>query len=175
VQARGLVQGWVPAWVRPSCRPMLSGTFSLHGIEDVEAFCASFLQRSKLEPPPPWTTEDFLADLVSYVWELSISGDYDPSRGSFSTFARTKLYGEAVNWIRRKKGRTKWQFKDRVHERRLPSFIALDDRPEQADPASTVDAGSDRLSDLSGLFGTRSSASARRARSLGQEETRQAA
>jgi DNA-directed RNA polymerase specialized sigma24 family protein len=82
---------------------VLSRRYSLHDVEDVEAFCARVLdERLKryggvLRPD---MYEDALAYLVVEAWKLS--GKWDPAKGipSFSTFAYRRLRFAVVNWYR---------------------------------------------------------------------------
>src|SRR5687767_13005185 len=82
---------------------MLARQWSLHDVEDVEAFCGRVLdERLKryggvLRPD---VYEDALAYLLAETWKLSIK--WDPAKGipSFSTFAYRRLRFAVVNWYR---------------------------------------------------------------------------
>lgn len=106
---------------------MLQGTLSLYDIRDVEALAAKVVQQSNLELGYH-DKEDLIAYLVSTCWELSLEWEPDESRSwGFAAWATTTLRRRVVDWDRSRKGRTKWQFKDRIYERPRPSFISYED------------------------------------------------
>jgi hypothetical protein len=82
---------------------VLSRRWSLHDVEDVEAFCARVLdERLKrfgavLRPD---MYDDAMAYLLAETWKLSTK--WDPAKGipSFSTFAYRRLRFAVVNWYR---------------------------------------------------------------------------
>jgi hypothetical protein len=156
---------------------LLGSRFELFDIVDVERFAGRIVERSGLELS--WSDrEDLLASLVAYAWELSVGGNYDASRASFSTYATIRLRSAITAWLRTSNercgrtgfvgGRTVWRFGDgRVHERPRREFVSLDEgdnearnavRRDRLDIALTEGNGdreTDRDEDLGGLFATR--------------------
>jgi hypothetical protein len=102
---------------------LLNGTFSLLGIQDVEAFCGRIVERSGLRLSVE-DREEFLVFLVEECWLLSTR--FQHSRISFSSYAGTNLRLRAVDWQRQRFGRTRWVFKDRVYERPRVELVSLD-------------------------------------------------
>jgi hypothetical protein len=145
---------------------LLGRPYSLNGISDVEGFVARIIQRSGIQPPPPWTEEDFLADLVGYVYEISL--EYQPGPASFASWAGVKVRRETVNWIRRRRGRTIWRGKhlitegnpEGVYERKLPEFVSLDAGLGNAEPKGTGNGQVDCIPDLARLLAAGSRARA---------------
>jgi hypothetical protein len=82
---------------------VLSRQWSLHDVEDVEAFCSRVLDErlhrfgAVLRPD---MYDDALAYLLAETWKLSEK--WDPAKGipSFSTFAYRRLRFAVVNWFR---------------------------------------------------------------------------
>ena len=106
---------------------MLTGKLSLHGIDDVEAFAAAIVNRSRLELNHH-DREDLACYLVETAWELSLKyqrGDpkYPPR---FSVYAAPILRNRVVDWQRKRFGRTRWVFHDRVHMRPGVELVSLD-------------------------------------------------
>lgn len=83
--------------------------------------------------------EDALAHLLGEAFQLAER--YDASRGSFSNHATRGLRTRLVDWQRQRLGRTKWQFKDRVHIRERPVIVSLDDDVVGAEPAGSLAEG----------------------------------
>src|SRR6266566_5199099 len=103
----------------PALVALLSSRLELRDIRDVEQFAGRILERSGLELS--WSDrEDLLEALIVCAWECSVSGDYDPSRGAFSTFATYRLRSAVTAWLRTSNercgrtgfvgGRTVWKF-----------------------------------------------------------------
>lgn len=116
------------AYISASC--VLSSTLSLHGIRDVDAFCVTIVRKYDLGGLPSYVREDLHAYLVSRAWELSLT--YQPGKITFATWAGNKLRHAGIDWLRAPgnggRPRTIWRFRDgRVHERRAPVFVSLDD------------------------------------------------
>lgn len=132
---------------------MLNGTLALHDIRNVEAFCADIARRH-LGRLGHHDHEELLAYLVEECWLLSVTV-YQPSRGSFSTFAGDALRRKLIDH-QRARGRTRWQFRDRVYERQLPELVPLDPA-EHAHAEAARDPAADSAADLAGLLRTRGS------------------
>jgi hypothetical protein len=79
---------------------VLNGTLALNGINDVEAFCTTILNRARLELTPH-EHEDALAYLIEETWILSRT--YRPGARSFSTHAGTRLPQRLIDWQRQRK------------------------------------------------------------------------
>jgi DNA-directed RNA polymerase specialized sigma24 family protein len=158
--------------------PLLSERWSLFDLDDVEGFCVRVVQSSKLRLQPHEDYEDLLAHCISVCWEVSLR--YDASRGSFSTFAWRPTYFAAVNWLRKRKGRTVWKFSDgRIHECALPKLLSLDDTDHgqlvEAESARNGDRAAGRDESLTWLFDERDSCAARDYELLGLEPPARAA
>jgi hypothetical protein len=171
---------------------MLNGKIELHGIKDPEAFCARVIEGSHLKLSHH-DKEDLLAELLEVLWELSVNEQFDPTRGSFSTYAQPRLRRQVGAWLRRPNertgrtgfigGRTKWRFakldpatgKPKVHTRELPKFHSIDDQPGIVDEYGPMEAGSDRLPSTGRLFGTGDSEDPRRDNGMGEDAVRTAA
>jgi hypothetical protein len=145
---------------RPDVQPsyyahnILPTTLTLHDINDVEAFAERAVQRCGLTEYGYLDREDLLADCITFIWELSQNGKYNPALGSFSHTAGARLNHFIVNW-KRSQYRTRWVFKDRIHERTPPTFTTLDNRPEHPHNPEPLDAAGSELQDLLGLQRTR--------------------
>ena len=102
----------------------------LFDVEDTFGFCRRFLDDAGTELSYH-QREDLHAYLVSECWRISL--EFDPDRGVyFSAFATGVLKRRRVDWLRKERGRTRWSFRGRIHERKLPSFTSLDaDGPER--------------------------------------------
>jgi DNA-directed RNA polymerase specialized sigma24 family protein len=153
------------AWV-------LHGTLSLHGINDVEAFVVAIVQRSRLELSH-YDREDLVAHLVATAWQLSLGYDHGDPRypPRFSVYVTPILRNRVVDWQRQRFGRTRWVFKDRVVERKLPQLVSFDD-PEHDQLGAALgtwagDPTADRSPDLLRVLGRRSGSRARDYEALG--------
>jgi hypothetical protein len=122
---------------------LLNGTFSLHGIRDVEAFTGRIVERSGLRLSVE-DREELHIYLVEECWRLSLK--HDAKRGVFSVWVGYALRRRAVDWQRSRFGRTRWQFKDRVYERPRVELVSLDaddslrDRLDESLAASSMDS-----------------------------------
>jgi hypothetical protein len=147
---------------------------SLHDVDDGVAFVAAITNRTGLELS--WSErEDLEAYLVSTLWEISLVYEPGRIRKGFSTWAGIVLRRRVVDWQRAKGGRTKWQFKDRVYERQLPSFVSIDDQfdSDLLGSALGTDGGDDeanRDAPGGGLLGDRDRSRARDLETLGHGE-----
>jgi hypothetical protein len=165
--------------------PLLSSRLSLFDVNDVEALCGSEIRRSSLNlSPQDW--EELLVYLIESVWEASLRFEPGIIRSKstvspeadgqgFGCWARLTLRRRITDWQRAKLGRTVWKFKDRIHERQLPSFVSIDNEftaDSLGDALATRggDAEADWLTDDGGLFGDRNSCRARDLEALGVSE-----
>jgi DNA-directed RNA polymerase specialized sigma24 family protein len=115
----------------------------LHDVNDASGLCWRVVGESGLRLS--WhEREDLHAWLLVAIWELSLRYDPERRRASFSTFATRGLRRSVVDWLRATRGRTVWKFRGRVHERKLPEFIALDDRLVDFEPALQSDSSPGR-------------------------------
>lgn len=154
---------------------MLNGKLELWDVRDTEALCGRVIQMSGLELDHH-EREELLAYLVALAWELSL--EYEPGiiRRGFSLWVTTTLRRRVTDWHRQRNGRTKWQFANgRTHERQLPKFQSIDDRPELLDTYGPLEAGPDRLSSAGRLFGTGDSEDPRGDNGMGEDAVRTAA
>jgi DNA-directed RNA polymerase specialized sigma24 family protein len=120
--------------------PLLTQRWSLHDVGDVEALLIRAVSRSRYaDGLRPDERDDLVTYLFEFAWKLSQK--FDPERGSFAVF----LYGAAqrriIDW-HRSRYRTRWAFKDRVYERKLPEFVSLDHGDDGGQLGGTVDEGS---------------------------------
>jgi hypothetical protein len=104
---------------------LLSSRWVLHEVTDVEAVCASTLNRSGLQLSHA-DREDCLAFLLETAWKLSLAYDAGGRESRFGVYLSRKLNQRLVDWQRSRNGRTRWQFKDRTYERKLPELVSLD-------------------------------------------------
>ena len=129
---------------------LLSGKYELLGIEDVEAFTASVVHRSRLDLSHH-DREELHVFLIEQCWKLSLR--YKPGiiQQGFSTYARITLSRRVIDWLRQRRF-------DYRYERGI-ELVPLDsDDPEHANrlgaalSAGSVDSGAYRLADeLRGL------------------------
>jgi DNA-directed RNA polymerase specialized sigma24 family protein len=147
---------------------------ALWDVDDAAAFCSAIVTRSGLQLS--WADREDLEQQLLVTWELSLK--FEPGQGSvgFSSYAGTILRHRTSDWVRQRKGRTIWKFKGgRVHERKLPSFVSIDDQLD-ADPVGNAlgsdggDAPTDWLTDDGGLYRDRDSLRARDLETLGHGE-----
>lgn len=67
--------------------------------------------------------------LLIALWELSKTYRPNGRKPNFSGHAGTILPRRVTDWRRTAEegGRTRWQFRDSVHERVIPTFVSIDD------------------------------------------------
>jgi hypothetical protein len=150
---------------------LLSSQFSLLDIRDVESFTGRIVERSGLRLSVE-DRDDLHVYLIEECWELSTR--FEPSGISFSSYAGTNLRLRVVDWQRRRFGRNRWVFKDRVYERPRVELVSLDadaelGRLDESLAASSMD--SDALGFASDMrdLDRRSSRPGRRSDWLGDE------
>jgi hypothetical protein len=167
---------------------LLSSRLELRDIRDVEQFAGRIVERSGLALNY-YDREDLLGSLIICAWECSVSGDYDPSKGAFSTFATYRLRSAVTAWLRSSQertgrtgfvgGRTTWKFRDRVHERPQRVLVSLDGSERDRLVDALAEGNGDRAavgdSDLGGLFAERDRLRARDYFEMGLEPPRRAA
>jgi hypothetical protein len=115
-------------------------TLALHDVEDAARFCSAIVTRSGVSLS--WDDrEDLEQFLLVEAWQLSLK--FEPGESSFSSFAGARLRWKQTDWMRRRFGRTRWQFHDRTIERRRFQFTSLDtDDPERDRMVEAVGTGS---------------------------------
>jgi DNA-directed RNA polymerase specialized sigma24 family protein len=135
---------------------LLQRPLALHDVRDCEALCTHVIQRSRLNLSHH-DSEDLLAYLISEAWLLSER--YEPGGITFSTWATTTLRVRAYDWLRSRRGRTRWQFHDRVYARPQPVLVSFDelDRMGDIDAGSSGDSEAIGFASLGGLVGAGSS------------------
>lgn len=123
---------------------LLSSVWRLGDVEDVERLVATVAGRAGLG-----ADEDAIAYLFEVVWRAWRR--YEPGRAAFSTLAYRACQRGAVDYRRKRDGRTRWRFGDgRVFERTLPVVASFDrlDEPllaRDGDPALDCDPDLGRL------------------------------
>jgi hypothetical protein len=107
---------------------VLNGRLALFDVSDIERLAARALAdqlRNMGSRLREHDQEDALAFLVVTIWEASLK--YDPARcSSFSRYAYQLSRRRTVDYLRARFGRTRWQRKDRLHERTTPELVSLD-------------------------------------------------
>jgi len=137
----------------------------LLGIQDVEAFCARIIERSGLELRYH-DREDLLAYLIETAWDLSLGFEPEYSTVVFSTYCGTILRRRVVDWQRRRFGRSRWVFKDRVVVRPRVDVISIDASPSLLDDTLDEEQSDREASSNSALAGLLGSGSRQRAQDL---------
>jgi len=102
---------------------LLSSTYSLLDIRDVESFTGRIVERSGLRLSVE-DREELHVYLIEECWLLSTR--FQPSRVTFSTFAANTLRLRVVDWQRQRFGRRTWRFKNSVYERPRVELVSLD-------------------------------------------------
>jgi hypothetical protein len=128
--------------IQSGCMALLNGKYELLGIEDVEAFTAGIIHRSRLDLSYH-DREELHVFLIEECWKLSLR--YKPGiiRQGFSTWARLALSRRVIDWQRSRFGRTRWQFGGHTYERPRVDLVSLDDDdPEHGSVGATVAGGS---------------------------------
>jgi DNA-directed RNA polymerase specialized sigma24 family protein len=129
---------------------LLSRPWPLWDIDDIEAYsrdvvaplCGELSYHER---------EDLVTFCIETAWQFSL--EFRPELGvHFTRFLRPRLRNKAVDEIRRVKKRTTWKFKGRVHQRKLPQFVALDDSLAETLPALAGDPAADRDPDFERLL-----------------------
>jgi DNA-directed RNA polymerase specialized sigma24 family protein len=149
---------------------------ALYDVDDTQRFVAGIVNRSGLSLN--WSDrQDLEQSLLIVAWELSLKFEPGQSSVGFSTYCGTILRRRTNDWVRKRSGRTVWKFKDRVHERQLPSFVSIDDQftPDSLGNALATrggNASADRLENDGGLFGDRDRRRARDLETLGDGSAR---
>jgi hypothetical protein len=141
--------------------------FALHDVDDAAGFVAAIVTRSGLTLSFH-DREDLEQYLLVECWRLSLV--YTAGGISFSTYAGNTLRHRCVDWERKRRGRTVWRFRSRVHTRSLPQLVPLDsdrDRVEQALAEGDRDREADRDADYRRLLAERDRALARDLEALG--------
>lgn len=139
----------------------LNGVWTLGDVADVEHLVRHTLAGSGLNADD---TDDCVSYLFEHVWRTYQR--WEPERGSFSNLAYRACKSGLTDWRRKRYGRTRWSFSNgRVHERKLPQFVPLDDdssehRLGSALAGSGVDGGPDQLADQLRALDARSRAPA---------------
>lgn len=157
---------------------------------DVESFCQAAIRRSGLTEYGYLDSDDLLAELIAFCWQ--ISSDFDPKRASFSTFAGGRIKRFIIDW-KRSDYRTRWVFKGRIYERPRPELVSYEalttdyisktgdlrerERGELARAVTRqfVDVADDRSPDLVRALRAGSRTATREADPLGEASTREAA
>lgn len=163
---------------------MLNGTLTLHDIRDVEAFCATIIQRSRIDLTSI-EHDDLLAYLITEAWRISgldqnlqpihprPAGAYDrgdpqhPPR--FSVIATERLRHRITDWLRQTRA------DHRYPSARRYALVALDDQLADTLTASPLDDPQHRSPDLQRLLRERPSQDERPYPSMDTRPTRRAA
>jgi hypothetical protein len=119
---------------------LLSSTFALHDVRDVESFTGQIVERSGLRLSVS-DREELHVYLIEECWLLSRR--YDGSGGSrFAAWAKTTLGLRCIDWQRQRYGRTRWKFAGYTYERGRPQLVSLDaDDPEHYQLGTTLTGG----------------------------------
>lgn len=109
----------------------------LHDIEDVEELCQAAANRA-MPGLPYHEFEDLVRFLVERVWWSSTRYDTAWS-SSFEATVRPQLRNRCIDWFRQTRGRTRWQFKDHIHEREARRSVSFDVFEERGDDGDFPD------------------------------------
>jgi hypothetical protein len=123
------------------------------GIDDAFAFTAEIIRRGNFILS--FHEEDDLhLYLVETAWELSLRYDVELASGyPFAKWCKPTLCRRAIDWDQRiRRPRVRWQFADRVYERKPTLVVGLDSVGE-SERALAMDAAPDRSPDLMRLLG----------------------
>jgi DNA-directed RNA polymerase specialized sigma24 family protein len=135
---------------------VLNGTLALFDVRDTEALAAKALDdqlRGMGAVLREHEREDALAFLIATIWEVSLS--YDPRRSKcFEHFAYSICRRRAIDWIRKHRGRTRWQWSPtakhthagEIIERERPDILSLDG-PERSELEALESRGEIELAD----------------------------
>lgn len=155
---------------------LLNRPLQLHDVRDVEALVQSTIDGSGryVASLRPHERDDLAAYLIGVAWELSLT--YNPARGrvSFSSFLGTTARLRIIDWLRKERGRSKWQFADGTYERERPQLVSLDaDDSEHGDlgaalAGSSVDGGESGFTDELRALRARGRRPSRRIHPLGK-------
>ena len=106
---------------------MLHGRLELHDVADVEKLARKVVDnwlRTHGAALQADDRNDFVAFLVAEIWRVSLI--YEPRGTSFATFAYRHSQLRAVDWMRSRFGRSRWQFADGSYERDRTVPLSLD-------------------------------------------------
>jgi hypothetical protein len=104
---------------------LLSSTFALHDVRDVESFTGRIVERCGLHLSHT-DREELHVYLIETAWEISERWEPPASGKSFSGWALIILKRRVTDW-QRSRYRTRWKFADRTYERPRPQLVPLDD------------------------------------------------
>jgi hypothetical protein len=104
---------------------LLSSTFALHDVRDVESFTGRIVERSGLQLSHT-DREELHVYLIETCWEISERWQPPANGKRFSGWALIILRRRVFDW-QRSRYRTRWKFKDRTYERPQPKLVGLDD------------------------------------------------
>jgi hypothetical protein len=114
---------------------LLGRQWTLREVADVEAFARCILE-AKLERRGALLRPDLYEEAVACLLEVAFRADrsYDATYGgSFEQYLGWKISNGVVDFYRRELGRTRWQFRDFLHERERPNVISLDDQCRESE------------------------------------------
>jgi hypothetical protein len=130
---------------------LLNGKLVVHEV-DVEWLCSGIIRQSGFELR--WDErEDLLQHLVIECWRLGLAYRPGVIKLGFRKYAAVALRRKAVDWQRKRLGRTRWVFRDRIYERPPTILVSLDaglgelESQGASDPADGCDLGLSGLDD----------------------------
>jgi len=83
--------------------------------------------------------EDLIQELLIVAWRLA--GTYEPSRGSFSSLVYIAARRRTISFVQKQRGRTKWTYRNRTYERKLPQIVSFDEERDRLDANLTAWSG----------------------------------
>jgi hypothetical protein len=119
----------------------------LHDIDNAEGFVSAIVARSGLELDHH-DREDLCQFCLVLCWQLSLQYEPNIIRGGFSTWAGITIKKRINDWQRKRYGRTKWTFKDRVYERPRTELVSFDAELDNTLASGSGDPASDCSPDL---------------------------
>lgn len=98
---------------------VLNSKFELHDVQDVEALATAIVLR--YHPGLGFhDREDLTAFLIEEAWIASTRNRHNES---FFKYVTIVMRNRSYDWLRSRRGPTRWVFKTHVHERKLPTFV----------------------------------------------------
>jgi DNA-directed RNA polymerase specialized sigma24 family protein len=120
---------------------VLSETYALHDVRDIEALCWQVAHKycqsiqSYLEPAD---VEDLVAFLLVEAWKASERYSPITQTARFSSYARRILGARCVDWYRLRFGRTVWKWSDGREYRRERRVVLSLNAPRGANNEGTL-------------------------------------
>ena len=157
---------------------LLARRYELLDVSDVEGVCWSTIKRSTAARVlREDEREDLCAWLIGIAWQASLTYERGNHESRFGRHLAELLPRRIIDYVRKERGRTKWQFSGgKSYERARPRLVSLDvddsvrDRLEQAQQHGSVDGDPSGFADKLRALDRRSSGPGRY-QDWGRDET----